>query len=121
MAASEREHSTNSITSGGFDPRNTGPRKDTNPTGAHSEASNRTKESVAQGQGCIRYPRLPTPEKQTLLTRNNRSKSRRKNILSYLYAFNLTIFLSVHIILILSKHFYIPTQYIQISEPVSTE
>ena len=62
MAASEREHSTDSITSGGFDPRNTGPRKDTNPTGAHSEASNRTKESVAQGQGCIRYPHLPTPE-----------------------------------------------------------
>ena len=54
MAALEREHSTDSITSGGFDPRKTGPRKDTNPTEAHNEASNRTK-------GCIRYPRIATP------------------------------------------------------------
>ena len=62
MAALEREHSTDSITSGDFDPRKTGPRKDTNPTEAHNEASNRTKESVAQGQGCIRYPRISTPK-----------------------------------------------------------
>ena len=99
MAALEREHSTDSITSGDFDPRKTGPRKDTNPTEAHNEASNRTKESVAQGQGCIRYPRISTPKYKlcslAIIEANlvkKKKKKKKKMFLSYLYNFTLTMF-----------------------------
>ena len=118
MAALEREHSTDSITSGDFDPRKTGPRKDTNPTEAHNEASNRTKESVAQGQGCIRYPRISTPKyKLCSLAIIEANLVKKKCFYPTYIILPLRYFICTYYFNFINVYLY-PHVYPQISEPV---